>query len=191
MKIYTKKGDQGETTLIGGTRVPKCHVRIACYGTVDELNSYLGLVDHLMPTHSGQKKVIRQVQDRLFVIGSQLAKDQKARQIQLPQLDSDDVLLLERAIDAMTDKLPPLTSFILPGGSQAASYCHVARCVCRRAERKVVALSLKDYVDPLMIIYLNRLSDYLFVLARFLNKQKGIKDIPWRPAKLRRDKGSA
>ncbi len=181
MKIYTKKGDKGWTSLIGGTKVLKSELRIESYGMVDELNSYLGLVVHGIPKRNNIRKVVGIVQDRLFIIGSQLAKDQRVSTMKLPQLKSDDVLLLEQEIDRMTEKMPALTSFILPGGSLAASYCHVARCVCRRAERTVVALSLKDRVDPIMIVYLNRLSDYLFVLARFLNKQKKVKDILWKP----------
>ena len=182
MKIYTKKGDKGQTSLIGGTKVPKSDLRIECYGTVDELNSYLGLVVSMIPARSRGKAVLNRIQERLFVVGSLLANDHRVSLMKLPQLQEEDVVLLEKEIDLMTAKLPELKAFILPGGSQAASWCHVARCVCRRAERAVVDLSMKDKVDVLVIIYLNRLSDYLFVLARALNQAQGIKDILWKPA---------
>lgn len=182
MKIYTKKGDDGRTTLIGGTKVSKCDLRIESYGSVDELNSQLGLIISRLCPCFPQRKVLRRVQDRLFVIGSHLANDQHVSAMKLPEIGHDDVRFLEAEIDRMVEKLPELKSFILPGGTFSASLCHVARCICRRTERIVVALSLKDTVDPLFIIYLNRLSDYLFILARFCNRLKGVHDIPWKPA---------
>ena len=182
MKIYTKKGDGGETSLIGGTKVPKSDLRIECYGTVDELNSWIGLVASMLPARCRRKIVLNRVQERLFVIGSLLANDPGVSRMPLPKLQGEDAVLLEKEIDRMTAKLPELKSFILPGGTQVSSWCHIARCVCRRAERGVVALSRKDAVDALVIVYLNRLSDYLFVLARALNQSKGVRDILWKPA---------
>jgi cob(I)alamin adenosyltransferase len=181
MKIYTKKGDRGQTSLIGGTKVPKSDLRIECYGTVDELNSYLGLIVSMIPARSRGRVVLNRIQERLFVVGSLLANDHRVSRMTLPQLKEADVLFLEQEIDLMTAKLSELKSFILPGGSPAASWCHVARCVCRRAERAVVALSMKDKVDPRVIVYLNRLSDYLFVLARAINQSQKVTDIPWKP----------
>jgi cob(I)alamin adenosyltransferase len=182
MKIYTKKGDKGQTSLIGGTKVPKSDLRIECYGTVDELNSYLGLIVSMISPRSKSRVVLNRIQERLFVVGSLLANDHRVSRMKLPQLHEEDVVFLEKEIDLMTAKLQELKAFILPGGSRASSWCHVARCVCRRAERAVVELSLKDKVDTIVIIYLNRLSDYLFVLARALNQAQGIKDILWKPA---------
>lgn len=181
MKIYTKNGDRGQTALIGGRKVSKHDLRIECYGTVDELNSALGVVISMVPARSPLKKVLLAVQDRLFVIGSLLANDPAGSRMRLPSLRDKDVLFLEGEIDRMTAKLPGLKSFILPGGSQAASFCHLARSVCRRAERRVVALSKTSKVDPLIIVYLNRLSDHLFVLARALNHNRKVKDILWKP----------
>ncbi|MBP6344155.1 MAG: cob(I)yrinic acid a,c-diamide adenosyltransferase [Candidatus Omnitrophica bacterium] len=180
MKIYTKKGDQGETGLIGGRRVSKHDLRIGCYGTVDELNSWIGLIASKLPVSLRRRKALSRVQDRLFVVGSLLAKDPEGSQMKLPELQNEDVIFLEQEIDAMSSKLPELKSFILPGGSSLASECHVARCVCRRAEREVVALSKKEPVDALVIVYLNRLSDYLFVLARAVNQAKKVKDVCWK-----------
>ncbi|MBL8014027.1 MAG: cob(I)yrinic acid a,c-diamide adenosyltransferase [Candidatus Omnitrophica bacterium] len=181
MKIYTKKGDNGQTTLIGGTKVPKCDLRIESYGSVDELNSQLGLIDSRLCHRFSQKKVLRQIQNCLFVIGSHLATDKQVSSMKLPEITYNDVQLLEDEIDRMTEKLPEIKSFILPGGTISSSLCHVSRCVCRRTERIVVALSLKNEVAPLFVIYLNRLSDYLFVLGRYCNYVKGVKDIPWKP----------
>jgi cob(I)alamin adenosyltransferase len=181
MKIYTKTGDRGETGLIGGRRISKHDLRIACYGTVDELNSWIGLVGSKLPVSVRRQNALSRIQDRLFVIGSLLANDPKGSRMKLPELNEEDVAFLEREIDVMTVKLPELKSFILPGGSPLASECHVARCVCRRAEREVVALSKKETVDARVIVYLNRLSDYLFVLARAVNKAKKINDIVWKP----------
>lgn len=179
-KIYTKTGDTGETSLIGGVRVPKSHIRIESYGTIDELNSYLGLIKDQLIDGKVQE-LFYEIQDRLFTIGSVLASDPEKSKMKIPDLHEEDLLLLEKAIDSMNEELPELKSFVLPGGNIVASHCHVARCICRRAERMVVLLSQNAPVPSLIISYLNRLSDYLFVLARyqvFINK--GI-ELPWRP----------
>ena len=165
MKIYTKTGDKGLTSLIGGTRVPKYHLRIESYGTVDELNSYIGLIrDQDISSHD--KDLLKQVQDRLFTIGSSLASDPERSKMVIPDLHAEDIELLEKEMDAMNEHLPGLRHFILPGGNNAISYCHIARCVCRRAERLSVHLATESTVDEKVIMYLNRLSDYLFTLAR-------------------------
>jgi cob(I)alamin adenosyltransferase len=182
MKIYTKTGDLGKTSLIGGTKVAKSHLRIDTYGTVDELNSYIGLVsDHL--TDTATKTMLKEIQDRLFTIGSSLACDpEKEPSMKIPDLKESDITLLEREIDSMNEVLPPMKSFLLPGGHIAVSTTHVARCVCRRAERCCVNLQEQDvFVDPLVIKYLNRLSDYLFVLARYAGYQLRVAEIPWKP----------
>lgn len=182
MKIYTKTGDEGKTSLIGGTRVSKSHRRIEAYGAIDELNSFIGLSLDYINSYS-LENVLAEVQDRLFTIGSSLACDpEKETKLKIPDLHEEDVVLLENEIDKMNEVLPSLKSFILPGGHVAASTLHVARCVCRRAERLCVRLQKKkDEVDPLIIKYLNRLSDYLFVLARFVVLKSGAKEIPWKP----------
>jgi cob(I)alamin adenosyltransferase len=182
LKIYTKTGDAGNTSLIGGTKVPKSHLRIESYGTVDELNSFIGLVyDHTPDDHSRQ--VLKEVQDRLFTIGSSLACDpDKEPKLKIPDLKDEDILLLEKEMDAMNEELPPMKSFILPGGHVAVSTTHVARCVCRRAERCCVNMQQHQMpVEPIVIKYLNRLSDYLFVLARFTGHKLGVADQPWKP----------
>ena len=181
-KIYTKTGDLGKTSLIGGTKVLKSHLRIESYGTVDELNSYIGLVnDHLLDKHS--KIILKEIQDRLFTIGSSLACDPvKEPLMKIPDLKEADILLLENEIDKMNETLPEMKSFILPGGNIAVSTVHVARCICRRAERICVHLQQEDiFVDPLVIKYLNRLSDYLFILARYTGHLLGVEEIPWKP----------
>lgn len=181
-KIYTKTGDLGKTSLIGGTKVLKSHLRIESYGTVDELNSYIGLVnDHLLDKHS--KIILKEIQDRLFTIGSSLACDPvKEPLMKIPDLKEADILLLEDEIDKMNETLPEMKSFILPGGNIAVSTVHVARCICRRAERICVHLQQEDiFVDPLVIKYLNRLSDYLFILARYTGHLLGVEEIPWKP----------
>lgn len=180
-RIYTKTGDKGKTALLGGTRVSKASLRIEAYGTVDELNSYMGWVADLQ-NDQHVVALIREIQDRLFTIGSTLACDpHKEIKMSLPNLKEEDITALEKAIDAIDDQVPPMRSFILPGGSPAISVCHVARCVCRRAERLCVALTENDEpVAPLVIPYLNRLSDYLFMLARFTAQSSGINDIPWK-----------
>jgi cob(I)alamin adenosyltransferase len=180
MKIYTKTGDKGETSLIGGTRVPKYHVRIEAYGTIDELNSWLGLLRD-QPVDEYSKSVVLELQDRLFTIGSLLASDPVKGKMKLPELKEDDIQQMEREIDQMTAQLPELKSFILPGGHPAVSYTHIARCVCRRAERLVVHLSEDSPVDPQIAIYLNRLSDYLFTLSREFARQLNAVESPWNP----------
>ncbi|HZG24302.1 MAG TPA: cob(I)yrinic acid a,c-diamide adenosyltransferase [Chitinophagaceae bacterium] len=181
-KIYTKTGDLGKTSLIGGTKVLKNHIRIETYGTIDELNSFTGLAaDHLTDSHS--QEVLREIQDRLFTIGSSLACDpDKELKLKIPDLKESDIMLLEDEIDAMENKLPPMKSFVIPGGHPAVSTLHVVRCVCRRAERLAVSMQTQDLaVAPLIIIYLNRLSDYLFVLARYTAFILQVAEIPWKP----------
>ena len=179
MKIYTKKGDEGQTSLIGGTRVSKSVRRIDAYGTVDELNSYVGWVRDL--TESEEiARILIEIQDRLFTIGSHLASTPGKSKMVLPELTEKDVLFLEEKIDRMNEKLPEMKSFVLPGGHPTVSCCHVARCVCRRAERIVVSLTETSEVEPLILKYLNRLSDYLFVLARLLAQNLNAKEIPWK-----------
>jgi len=180
MKIYTKTGDKGQTSLIGGTRVPKHHLRIESYGTVDELNSYIGLIrDQQVSDH--QQDLLKEVQDRLFTIGSALASDPEKSKMKIPDLHQEDIELLEKEIDTMTADLPELRHFILPGGSNAVSFCHLARCVCRRAERICVHLSEDSFVDEKVMVYLNRLSDYLFVLSRKLCFDNQIEENKWIP----------
>jgi cob(I)alamin adenosyltransferase len=181
-KIYTKTGDQGKTSLIGGTKVPKSHLRIESYGTVDELNSFIGLLNDQV-TDEQTKKILREIQDRLFTIGSSLACDpEKEPKMKLPDLKEEDVQLLEQEIDRMNTSLKPMKSFILPGGNMAVSTAHVARCVCRRAERHCVNMMEQEmFIDPLVIKYLNRLSDHLFVVARYIAKMAGVEETEWKP----------
>lgn len=180
MKIYTKTGDKGYTSLIGGTRVPKHHLRIESYGTVDELNSYIGLIrDQDIDAHD--KQILKEIQDRLFTIGSSLASDPERSKMIIPDLHEADIELLEKEMDAMNEKLPELRHFILPGGNNAISFCHIARCVCRRAERLTVNLSAESTVEEKVNIYLNRLSDYLFVLARKIGNDQNIPENQWIP----------
>ncbi len=180
MKIYTKTGDKGYTSLIGGTRVPKHHLRIDSYGTVDELNSYIGLIrDQEISEHD--KDLLKQIQDRLFTIGSSLAADPEKSRMIIPDLHLEDIELLEKEMDTMNETLPELRHFILPGGSNMISYCHIARCVCRRAERLTVHLAEESTVDEKVTIYLNRLSDYLFTLARKLGNDHKIPENQWIP----------
>lgn len=179
-KIYTKTGDKGQTSLIGGTRVPKHHIRIESYGTVDELNSWIGLLRD-QEINSSHKTILAEVQDRLFTIGSNLAADPEKSRMTLPDLLETDITLLEKEIDKMNEVLPTMRSFILPGGHTIVSYCHIARCVCRRAERNTTHLSETGPVSDLIIKYLNRLSDYLFMLARQLSHELNASEIPWKP----------
>ena len=181
MKIYTKTGDRGTTSLIGGTKVSKSHLRIDAYGTVDELNSWIGVVSD----HSGDealKGILKEVQDRLFTIGSSLACDpEKEPKLKIPDLHEGDITFLESEIDRMSAALPEMKSFVLPGGAPAVSFAHVARCVCRRAERLCVALQETDLeVEDLILKYLNRLSDHLFMLARYIGQQQGAEEIKWQ-----------
>jgi len=180
MKIYTKTGDKGFTSLIGGTRVPKHHLRIESYGTVDELNSYIGLIrDQDVAEH--HKGVLKHIQDRLFTIGATLAADPEKSKMIIPDLDLADIELLEQEMDAMDEELPQLKHFILPGGNNAISFCHIARCVCRRAERIVVHLAEESTVDEKVTVYLNRLSDYLFTLARKIGSEHNVPENKWIP----------
>jgi cob(I)alamin adenosyltransferase len=181
-KIYTKTGDKGNTSLIGGTKVPKNDIRIETYGTVDELNSWIGLVNDQL-NDNDLKTELREIQDRLFTIGSSLATDaEKESKMKLPDLYASDVEFLEKKIDEMTGQLPVMKSFILPGGHVAVSSIHIARCVCRRVERLAVAMKEEGlFVDEKIIIYINRLSDYLFTLARFAAQKLGAPEIPWQP----------
>jgi cob(I)alamin adenosyltransferase len=180
-KIYTKTGDNGRTALIGGTKVFKSDLRIETYGTVDELNSHIGLVIDYTPDEK-QRNVLKAVQNRLFVIGSSLACDpEKETGMHIPDLKEDDVTLLEEEIDHITEQLPVMKHFILPGGHAAVSSTHIARCVCRRTERLCVNMLQHElFVDPLIIKYLNRLSDYLFVLARFTAQELHVPEITWK-----------
>ena len=180
MKIYTKKGDTGTTQLLGGKRVPKDHLRIEAYGTVDELNSWLGLIrDQINDSHS--QIVLKEIQDRLFTAGSMLASDPDKSSMKIPDLIESDIELLEKEMDKMEEILPELKSFVLPGGNSVNATCHIARCVCRRVERLVVTLNLSEQVDPIILKYLNRLSDYLFVLARKASFDSGSEEILWQP----------
>lgn len=180
IKIYTKGGDKGKTSLIGGSRVPKYDDRVNAYGTLDELNSFLGLLrDFNISSH--YKEVLLGIQNFIFTAESHLAADSPESTKNLPKLDGDQVLLLEREIDAMNEELPELRSFILPGGHPVVSYCHISRTICRRAERIVILLAEQYEVDEVIIRFLNRLSDYLFVLARKLAKDLGAREIPWKP----------
>lgn len=179
-KIYTKTGDKGETSLIGGTRVPKYHERIEAYGTLDELNAFIGLIrDQNIDAET--KAILIEIQDRLFTAESSLAVDSDHPPLRkLPELNERDVVLLEKEIDKMNEELPPLSSFVLPGGHPVVSYCHIARTVCRRAERITIKLRENYQVNDLVIKYLNRLSDYLFVLSRKMTKDFNAEEIPWR-----------
>ncbi|HNP49319.1 MAG TPA: cob(I)yrinic acid a,c-diamide adenosyltransferase [Bacteroidia bacterium] len=180
MKIYTKKGDSGKTSLIGGTRVPKHHLRIEAYGTVDELNAWIGMLRD-QPIQTGHKQLLLTIQDRLFTIGSLLAADPETSKMKLPEITESDVTALEKAIDDMEATLPEMKHFVLPGGHSSVSTCHVARTVCRRAERNTVHLDEFEKVDPVILKYLNRLSDYLFVLSRKLAAESGTIESPWIP----------
>ena len=180
-KIYTKTGDAGETALFGGRRLPKSHIRIDAYGTVDELNSHIGMLRDVIE-NDDYSQILKNIQDRLFTLGSNLATD-PSKNLDPPDITSEDIELLERQMDDMEVELPPLKNFILPGGHTTVSFCHMARTVCRRAERLVVALNLTEPVEPLILRYLNRLSDYLFVLGRKLGQDLGANEVVWKPRK--------
>lgn len=189
MKIYTKTGDDGTTSLFGGTRVPKHHIRIDSYGTVDELNSWLGLIADQNITEN-YKNVLQTIQKKLFTVGAILATEpQKAllkngkERLNIERINNDDILFLEKEMDTMDEVLPQMTHFVLPGGHTAVSYCHIARTVCRRAERKSTILYENEPFDDTVLTYLNRLSDYLFVLARKLSMDLGVEEIKWIPEK--------
>ncbi len=189
MKVYTKTGDKGTTALFGGDRVPKHHIRIESYGTVDELNSYIGLIrdQEINPQY---KQILMKIQDKLFTLGAILAtppekemlKNGKPR-LNIPKISEQDIQLLENEIDDMENSLPQMTHFILPGGHTTVSYCHIARCVCRRAERLSTHLNEEEPVDEQVLKYLNRLSDYLFVLARKLSYDLKADEVKWIPEK--------
>ena len=189
MKIYTKTGDKGTTALFGGTRVPKHHLRIESYGTIDELNSHLGLLrDQKLDEHSFNS--LLKIQDKLFTIGAVLATDpEKAtlksgkQRLDISKITVKDIEFLETEMDTMNESLPEMTHFVLPGGHQTVSVCHIARCVCRRAERLATALFDNEPFDEEVLKYLNRLSDYLFVLARKLSKDLQAEEIQWIPEK--------
>lgn len=189
MKIYTKTGDKGTTALFGGTRVPKHHIRIESYGTVDELNSYIGLIrDQDIDQH--YKDLLIKIQDRLFTVGAILATDpEKAtlkngkERLNIPKINEADINVLEQEIDSMDAQLPQMTHFVLPGGHQTVSFCHIARTVCRRAERLASALNDLEPFQPETLTYLNRLSDYLFVLARKLSQDLQADEVKWIPEK--------
>ena len=190
MKIYTKTGDNGTTGLFGGTRVPKHHLRIESYGTVDELNSYIGLVKD-QAIDNDTKTTLIKIQNDLFTLGSMLAtpseketlKNGKER-LNIPKITNESVTYLENTIDEINSTLPQMTHFILPGGHTTVSYCHIARCVCRRAERLSVSLHQQEGINPIILTYLNRLSDFLFMLARKLSKDLSVQEVKWIPEKL-------
>jgi cob(I)alamin adenosyltransferase len=190
MKIYTKTGDKGDTGLFGGNRVPKDNLRIECYGTIDELNSYIGLLkDQEISKNSKEKLII--IQNDLFTLGAMLAtppekeilKNGKER-LNIPKINNNSVVFLEKEIDMMNQKLQPMTHFILPGGHTIVSFCHISRCICRRAERLCVSLHREEGIENTILMYLNRLSDYLFVLARKLTLELQVEEVKWTPKKL-------
>ncbi len=181
MRVYTKTGDDGTSGLIGGTRVAKYDLRLESYGTVDELNSWVGLI-RSQPVDLSTKELLLAIQKKLFVIGARLATDltKTDLSVRLP-LSTEDITLLEKEMDRMLDGLPPMEHFVLPGGSDAVSYCHLARTVCRRAERRVCQLAGEVDIPSEVIKYLNRLSDYLFVLSRKITVDEGIDEVQWLP----------
>lgn len=180
MKIYTKTGDKGTTSLIGGTRLSKAHVRIEAYGTIDELNSYIGLLRD-QPVNEHRKEQLKEIQDRLFTIGSHLASEPDQKKRILPDLTDQDIIFLENEMDQIDAKVPALRAFVLPGGHQSVSFAHVARTVCRRAERAVIHLQQGEEVEAIVVRYLNRLSDYLFMLCRVMTYELGIEEVTWNP----------
>jgi cob(I)alamin adenosyltransferase len=180
MKIYTKTGDKGTTSLIGGKRLSKAHVRIDAYGTVDELNSYIGMLRD-QPVNESRRDLLKEIQDRLFTIGSHLASESDQTKRILPDLFEDDVTVLENAMDAIDLQVPPLRAFVLPGGHPSVSFGHIARTVCRRAERDVIHLQQGEEVEDIVIRYLNRLSDYLFMLCRAMTYELNIEEVTWKP----------
>jgi len=188
MKVYTKTGDKGTTGLLGGTRVLKSNIRIEAYGTVDELNSHVGMVRDQPACQESDRSVggkeaeLIEIQNALFVIGSHLAADPKKSKVEIPPLEVKWIDSLEKLIDNLDQELPKMRNFILPGGHVSVSACHIARCVCRRAERSVIALAQIEPIDQTIIIYLNRLSDYLFVLSRWIALKTDAKEIVWKPS---------
>lgn len=184
MKIYTKTGDKATTSLFGGTRVSKHHIQIESYGTLDELNSWLGLIrDQKIDSHS--KEILSSIQEKLFTIGSILATEaKKDKRLKIPRIKEEDITFLEEEIDLMNENIPKMTHFILPGGHQTVSYCHIARTVCRRGERIISLLHQNEPQPEELLAYINRLSDFLFVLARMLSKQLKAEEVKWIPEKL-------
>ncbi|PLK42768.1 cob(I)yrinic acid a,c-diamide adenosyltransferase [Emticicia sp. TH156] len=181
MKIYTKTGDKGTTALVGGRRVSKGALKIESYGTIDELNSWIGLIRD-QPVNEPRRDVLKEIQDRLFTIGADLASEpEELRKKPIPSLFDEDITLLEKEMDKMDAELPPLRAFVLPGGHQSVSYAHLGRTVCRRAERLVIRLAEEEEVNPMVVKYLNRLSDYLFVLSRKMTQELGSEEITWKP----------
>ncbi|MCK9204507.1 MAG: cob(I)yrinic acid a,c-diamide adenosyltransferase [Bacteroidales bacterium] len=181
-KIYTRTGDRGETSLSGGTRVSKCHERVEAYGNLDELNSFIGLIrDQDIDDHD--REILQIIQENLFIAEAWIASDPEKKTTDLPPLGEETVVLLEEEIDTMNDKLPHLQHFILPGGHPIVSYCHIARTVCRRAERSLVRLKKSSFVADIIICFMNRLSDYLFVLARKTGQDHGADETSWFPQK--------
>jgi len=179
MKIYTRGGDKGQTSILGGKRKLKSDIRIQAYGAIDELNSHIGLLAD-QEVNKSRIPFLREIQNVLFTISSYLASAADYDRTKLPAVRSNLVEGLETAIDSMDSRLPGLRSFLLPGGHQSVSFCHIARTVCRRAERQVVALNEADGVDQWILVYLNRLSDYLYVLSRMMSQELGIEEIPWK-----------
>lgn len=179
MKIYTKTGDEGTTSLFGGKRVSKSELRIDTYGTVDELNSWMGVLRD-QDVNQKRKDILVEIQDRLFTIGSILATEPENTKVKIPSLVENDIIILEKEMDSMDALLQPMRFFVLPGGHASVSWGHVTRTVCRRAERLVIALHHHEKVDPLVIKYLNRLSDYLFVLCRMMTQELGVEETPWK-----------
>jgi cob(I)alamin adenosyltransferase len=180
MKIYTKTGDKGKTSLVGGTRVSKGDLKIESYGTVDELNSWIGVLRDSEVNYS-RRDLLKEIQDRLFTIGADLASEPEQTKKKIPDLFETDIELLEKQMDEMNEVIPPLRAFVLPGGHQAVSFAHVARTVCRRAERLVIRLNEVEEINSLIIKYLNRLSDYLFVLSRKITQELGTEEVAWKP----------
>jgi cob(I)alamin adenosyltransferase len=180
MKIYTKTGDEGTTSLFGGKRVSKSDLRIDSYGTIDELNSLIGMLRD-QEVNQKRKDILVEVQDRLFTIGSNLAVEPGNTKVKVPSLGEQDIEFLEKEIDKMESELEPMRFFVLPGGHPSVSFGHLARTVCRRAERLVIALHLAEPVSPIIIKYLNRLSDYLFVLCRKMTRELNAEETPWKP----------
>ena len=178
MKIYTKKGDKGNTQLLGGSMVKKNHIKLECYGTIDELNAFIGNI-YDQKISEFQKEILLKIQNQLFNLGSCIAFDGKKESIKLPNVTEQNIEMLEKAIDKMDASLPILKNFILPSGLSTVSKCHIARTICRRAERNLVALGEEEKINPLHLKYLNRLSDYLFVLARFILMENDISATEW------------
>ncbi len=181
MKIYTKTGDKGTTSLLGGRKVPKHAIRIETYGTLDELNAHIGMIMALMHETHPQ---LTQIQEEIFTLGAQFANDpEKELKMTIPQIEMSSIIALEKSIDQMEEDLPPMKNFILPGGNTLVAQIHISRCVCRRAERLATLLESEENIPEFAIQYLNRLSDFLFVLARFMAKKTGAEEIPWKTSR--------